>query len=167
MASVCGRSRGVSRRCAPTVADAMFARWRWSRGASSARFAEGGGLAASTAALGGSPVLPSRRARTANTRVPAFHRRALSIKANALTSLITGANLETRRRHRRKSRATRQTRSRQARTRPAAIGRTREARPRSLAAPNSRAHSRRTPFVHQGRWTLEGIRTWGLNFLLN
>lgn len=36
-------------------------------------------------------------------------------------------------------------------TRPAAIGGAREARARRLAALNSRAHSERTPFAHQGR----------------
>lgn len=51
-------------------------------------------------------VEPRLKTRRDNARAPPFHRRALSIKASALTSLITGMNgtLSRGRRHGRKSR---------------------------------------------------------------
>lgn len=133
------------------------------------RCASSAGLAVESGGLGWASFVARRRAapfrflktRRDDARVPAFHRRALSIKANALTSLIIrhGRNLETwdvcGAERGRKSRDRPQlARAEDSDARPTApIGRAREARTRSLAAPTYRAHSERPPFV----------RSWPLN----
>jgi len=130
-----------SRRCIPTVADAMFARWQSDSHASSAghywlRKMVASRSTATTAAVSSRCEKKLRfKTRRDNARVLRFHYRTLLIKVNALTSLITGAD-ETLRRgadtdESRANHTINRTR------RP--TGRTQEARTWSLAALLSRA----------------------------